>query len=107
MANAESGVLFDEHGTQKEGEDADWDVDHEDPVPVDGLGEYATNQEADRSTADGDEHLGTHGLGAFGGSGELRDDDRDDHRGRDGAADALDEASSDQHGLTRCHGAHQ
>jgi hypothetical protein len=63
------------------------------------LGQDAAGEETDGAAADGDEHVGAHGLAPLQGARELGDDDGDDHRGGERAADALDEPGRDEHGL--------
>ena len=68
-------------------------------MPAQRLGEHAAGEQAERAAGDRDEHVGAHRAGALGGLGELGDDDREDHRGLRGGADALQEAGADQHAL--------
>ena len=70
-------------------------------------GEQPAGEQAERAAGDGDEHVGAHRAGALGGLGELGDDDREDHRGLGGGADALQEAGADQHALARRDAAQQ
>ena len=87
--------------------DADREVDEEDPVPAQRLGEQAAGEQAERAAGDRDEHVGAHRPGALGGLGELGDDDRQDHGGLRGGADALEEARADQRFLRRGDAAQQ
>ena len=100
-------VGTDQRLAEDEGQRADRQVDEEHPVPAQGLGEHAAGQQAQRATGDGHEHVGAHRAGALGGLGELGDDDRQDHRGLRGRAEALQEAGADQHALAGRHPAQQ
>ena len=46
--------------------DADREVDEEDPVPAERLGQRAAGEQAERAAGDGDEHVGAHRAGAVG-----------------------------------------
>ena len=81
------------------GGDADRRVDEEDPVPVDGLGEHAAGQQADRAAGGGDEAVDAERLGLLPRLREHRHDHAEDHGGGQRAADALHEARADQHAL--------
>ena len=59
----------------------------------------AAGEQAEGAPGDRDEHVRAHRPGALGGLGELGDDDRQDHRGLSGGADALQEAGADQRSL--------
>ena len=63
-------------------------------------GEHAAGEQAERTAGDRREHVGAHRAGAIGRLGELGDDDREDHRGLERGADALEEASADQDALS-------
>ena len=77
--------------------DADRDVDEEDPVPVDEVGEHAAGQEADRAARRGDEAVDADRLRLLARLREHRHD-HPEHDGRgERAAGALDEARGDQH----------
>ena len=98
-AAEQCGVARDQQLPEHRGERADGQVDKEDPVPVDGLGERAAGQQAQRAAGYGDEHVGAHGPGAVSRRREFGDDDGQDDRGLHGGADALDEACGDEHAL--------
>ena len=100
VPEAEPAVGPDERVAEREGGDADREVDEEDPVPAQRLGEQAAGEQAERASGDRDEDVGAHGPGALGGLRELGDDDRQDHGGLGGGADALEEAGADQRSLT-------
>ena len=76
--------------------DADGDVDEEDPVPAQDVGQDAAEQHADRPAAGQHEAEDAHRLRALGGLGEQHHDQRErdgrDHR----AAEALHRAGDDQ-----------
>jgi hypothetical protein len=59
----------------------------------------APGEQPDRAAPGGDTRVHAHRLRLLDFLGELGDDDREDHRRRDGAADPLDEAPGDQHPL--------
>jgi hypothetical protein len=93
-------VLGDQCPARSEGGDADREVDEEDPVPAEGLGQGAAGEQAERAAGDGDEDVGAHRPCPVARLRELGDDDGEDHRGLQRAADALDEAGGDQKALT-------
>ena len=80
-------------------DDADRQVDEEDPVPVDDLGDHAAEQQADRAAGGGDEAVDADRLGLLPGLREHRDDHAEDDGGGQRAADALHEARADEHRL--------
>ncbi len=92
-------VLVDQAPAGNEGHDPDGNVDEEDPVPAERLGEDAAHQQAHGSSAHGHEDVGAHGLGPLGGVGELGDDDGEDDRRGEGRAQSLDETGPDEHPL--------
>jgi hypothetical protein len=96
-ADSETLVLLDQLDGQGRGDDADRQVDEEDPVPVDRLGQHPTGEQADRAAGRGDERVDADRLGLLPRFGEQRHDHAQDHRGGQRAADALDEAGRDQH----------
>ena len=59
----------------------------------------AAEQQAERAAGGDDEHVGAHRLHALVGAREVGDDQGDDHRGGDRAAEALQEARGDQREL--------
>ena len=79
--------------------DADRQVDEEDPVPAERVGQQAAEQHADAAAAGADEAVDAHRLGALGRLGEQVHDQRQRH-GRDHrAAQALHRARGDQQRL--------
>ena len=103
----EPAVGADQRAAERERRDADREVDEEDPVPAQRLGEQAAGEQAERAAGDRDEDVGAHRAGALGGLRELGDDDREDHRRLGGRADALEEARADQRLLRRGDAAQQ
>ncbi len=91
----------------KRGRDADRQVDEEDPVPVDGLGQHAARQQADRAAGRGDERVDAEGLRLLLRLLEHRHDHPQDHRRGEGTADALDEPRADQDLLALGEAAHE
>ena len=89
----------DQRLAQRDRRGADRKVDEEDPVPVQRLRQRAAGEQAERAAGDGREHVGAHRLGAVAGRRELGHHDGEDHRHRQRAADALDEAGDDQESL--------
>ena len=79
------------------GHDADRDVDEEDPVPVDRLGEHAAGQQADRCRPRTRRSRRRRSPSPAPRLGEHRDDHPEDDRRGHRAADALDESGRDQH----------
>ncbi len=63
------------------------------------LRQRAPGEQPDRAAPGGDERVQAHRLRLLGFLGELRDDDREDHRRGHRAADPLHEATGDQHRL--------
>ena len=78
---------------------ADRQVDEEDPVPGQRVGEHAAEQHADRAAAGHDEAEDAHRLRALARFGEQVHDQRERDRGDDGAADALHRACGDEQPL--------
>jgi hypothetical protein len=101
LARCDCFVAGEQRPAKAEGGDADRQVDEEDPMPVERLGERAAGEQAERAAGDGDEDIRAHGLGAVLGEREFGDDDREDHRRRQRAANALDEARRNQQSLAR------
>ncbi len=89
------------------GRDADREVDEEDPVPADRLCERAAHEQADRAAGHGDERVHADRLRLLPRLGEHRHDHPEDHGRGQRAADALHEASADQHPLALRQGAQQ
>ena len=84
---------------QREDQDADRQVDEEDPVPVERVREDAAEQHADTAAARHHEAEEPHRLGALGWFGEQHHDQREGDRRYDGAAETLHRARSDQEPL--------
>ena len=97
LAEADPLVALDQPPRQHGGGHADRDVDEEDPVPVDRLGQHAAGKQADRAARRGDEAVHADRLGLVARRGEHRHDHPEHDRRRHGAADALDEARRHQH----------
>ena len=55
VAEPEALVVLEQAEREERGDDPDRDVDEEDPVPVEGLGQDAAGEEADRGAGRGDE----------------------------------------------------
>ena len=87
-------VARDQGAAERDRDRADREVDEEDPVPAQRLGQRAAGEQSERAAGDGDEHVRAHRAGAVAGLGELGGDDREDHRGRKRGADALEEAGA-------------
>ena len=60
VLEAHAPVLGDEHPAEGHRGQADGEVDEEDPVPAQRLGERAAGQQAERAARDGGEHVGAH-----------------------------------------------
>ena len=90
-------VAVEQPQCERGGRDPDRDVHEEDPVPVDGLGEHAAGEQADRRAGRRHERVDADRLRLLPRLGEHRDDHPEDHGRRHRAADALDEAGRDQH----------
>src|SRR5439155_21123503 len=88
-----------EHETQREDCDADRQVDEEDPVPVELVGEDAAEQHADRSSSGRDETVDPHRLRPLALFCEEAHDEREPDGGNDSAAEALESARGDQEAL--------
>ena len=86
---------------------ADRDVDEEDPVPVQEVGQEAAEHDTDAPAACGHEAEDPHRLGAVGGLGEKHEHQREGDRGRDGASDALHRPRGDEEALRRCEAARE
>ena len=99
VPEAHAPVLGDELPAERHRGQADGEVDEEDPVPAQRLGEGAAGQQAERAAGHGGEHVGAHRAGALTGLREFGDDDRQDHGRLHGGADALDEACGDEETL--------
>jgi hypothetical protein len=97
----EPAVSLDEPPAEDERGQADREVDEEDPVPAERLGEDPAGEKAERAPGDRHEHVRAHRPCALARPGELGDDDREDHRGLGGGADALHEAGGNQRALAR------
>jgi hypothetical protein len=99
VAQAQPRLVLEEPPGQHGGGDADRHVDEEDPVPGDRLGEDAAGQQADRGARGGDERVDADRLRLLPGLREHRHDHAEDDGGGHGAADALEEARTDQQPL--------
>jgi hypothetical protein len=96
LADADALVARDEPPREERRDDADGDVDEEDPVVVDRLRQHAAGQQPDRAAGGGDEAVDPDRLGLLARLGEHREDHPEDHGGGHRAADALDEAGRDE-----------
>jgi hypothetical protein len=94
-------VGADQRAAEREGHQADREVDEEDPVPAERLSEQAAGQQSKRTARDRDEHVRAHRTGTRGRLRELGDDDREDYRCLRGSADPLQQACSDQRARAR------
>ena len=101
VSEAEPAVGADQRLAERERGEADREVDEEDPVPAQRLGEQAAGEEPERASGHRHEDVGAHRAGSLGDPRELGDDDREDHRRLRGRADALEEARCDQRPLRR------
>ena len=104
LVEADPGLVVDQPHREERGEDPDRDVDEEDPVPADRLGQDATGEQADRPARGGDETVDADRFRLLARLGEHRHD-HPQHDGRgQGPGDALDEPGRDQHplGLGEC-----
>ncbi len=99
VLEAHAAILGDEHPAEGHRGEADREVDEEDPVPAQRLGERSAGQQAQRAAGDGGEHVRAHRPRAVMRLRELGDDDGQDHRGLHGGSDALDEAGGDEEAL--------
>ena len=87
---------LDQPQREQPGRDPDREVHEEDPVPVDRLGDRTAGQQPDRAAAGGDEAVDADRLGLLPRLREHRHDHAEDHRRRQRAARALQEARADQ-----------
>ena len=101
LLEAEPVRIVDQPQRQPADEDPDRQVDDEDEVPGDRLGEDAAEQQADRAAGRGDEAVDADRFRLVGGLREHRHDHPQDHRRGERAADPLDEAGADQDRLRR------
>ena len=99
LAQARAGVLLDQGEAEPDRQDANRNVDEEDPVPVDRVGEDASGEQADRASGRGDEGKDPKGFRLLAGARKLGHDDRDNHRGGNRAADPLNKTGGDQQPL--------
>jgi hypothetical protein len=93
---ADSVIALDQPDGQERGRDADRDVDEEDPVPVDRLGEDAAGKQPDRGPGGGDEAVHADRPRLLPRLREHRHDHAQDDGGRHRSPDALDEPRPDQ-----------
>ena len=103
LAEPDAGARLDEAPREQRGGDADRDVDEEDPVPADRVGQHAAEQQADRAAGRGDEAVDAHRLRLLARLREHRHDHPEHDRRGQRAADALHEACADQHALALRH----
>src|SRR5439155_1936063 len=82
-------------------EHADRQVDEEDPVPVDDVGQDSAEQHADAAAAGSDEAEDAHRLRPIGRLGEERHHQRERDGGGDRAAETLNSARPDEESLRR------
>src|SRR6185312_1018705 len=80
----------------------DRDVDEEDPVPADRVGEDAAGEQPHRAAGGGHEGVDPDRLRLLPWLGEHGDDHAEDHSGGHRPADSLDEAGPDEYLLTLC-----
>ena len=78
LAEADPAVVLDQPPRQEGGGEPDRDVDEEDPVPADRLGEDPADQQADRAAGGGDEAVDADRLGLLARLGEHRHDHAQD-----------------------------
>ncbi len=97
LAEADPRLVLDEAHREQRDRDPDRDVDEEDPMPVDRLGEHAAGEQADRGARGGDEAEDADRLRLLARLGEHHHDHPQDHRRADRSTGALDEAGGDQH----------
>ena len=107
LAEADTLVMLEQARGQYCRGDPDRQVDEEDPVPVERLGEHPAGEQSDRRARGRDEAVDPDRLGLLARLAEQRHD----HAERDGrgqrAADTLDESRHDQHLARRGHAARQ
>jgi hypothetical protein len=96
LTEADAFILCDQGAPEDVRDRPDRQVDEEDPVPADRLGQDAAEQQAERRPAGDHERVEAHRLGSLRGLGELHGDDRDDHRGGERGGGALQEAGDYQ-----------
>ena len=95
-AEAETAVGGQHGHGDGEGREPDRQVDEEDPVPAEGVGEDPAEDLADRRTGRTGEAEHGYGAGAFPGLGEECHEDAQADGGRHRAADALQEPGGDE-----------
>ncbi len=95
--DADTGLMVEQADGEHRGGNADRDVDEEDPVPVECLGQRASGKQADGAARGGDERVRADRAGLLARVGEHRDDHAEDDGRGHRAADALDEAGRDEH----------
>ena len=94
---ADPAVVLEQARGEQGRREADRQVDEEDPVPVDRLGQRAAGQQPDRGAGRRDEAVDPDRLRLLARLGEHRDDHPEDHGRGERAAGALHEARRDQH----------
>jgi hypothetical protein len=92
-------AIRDQPDREHRGRESDGQVDEEDPMPVDRLGQNSARQQPDRPAGDGDERVSADRLRLLPGVREHRHDHPEDHGGGQRPANALDEARADQQAL--------
>ena len=92
---------------QQADREPDREVDDEDPVPADRLGEHAAGEQSDRGTGGGDERVDADRLRLLPRLREHGHDHPQDHGRGDRASGTLDEAGADQHPLALREGTDQ
>jgi len=92
---------------QDERDDADRNVDEEDPGPRERVGEDPAEEQADGAAADRDRRPHAHRFGPLRAFSEGRGHDREGGRRHERRAEALDSACDDQPGLALCEAADQ
>ena len=106
-ADALARISGNQEPREDDGRHADRQVDKEDPVPAEDLGQSTPGQEPERSAGDRHEHVCAHRPSAVCRLGKLGDDDREDHRRLNGRTNSLHEPSGDQRTLVGRQPAHR
>jgi hypothetical protein len=107
LREADAFVPIEQPHRQQRRRDPDRQVDEEDPVPVDRLGEHAARQQADGAAGRCDEAVDPDRPSLLARLGEHGDDHAQDHGRRHGTADALHEPRPNQQGLALRQAAHE
>jgi hypothetical protein len=102
VAHPEAVVVVNQGQGDDGGGDTERQVDEEDPMPAERLGQDPTNEQTDSTPGGTDEGVDAHRFGPLEGLGVEVDEDPEDHGAFDGRADALDEAGGgEQEGTVR------